>query len=105
MNARQFDVFSNPYPDSVSSHPYFIVLQTDALEHLNTRLVAPLVAPKLLPLFERLMPEVGVEGSRYVIDFTNIGAIPTRMLQKPVANLEAERDRFIGAIDLVFTGV
>jgi len=40
MNARQFDVFSNPYPDSVGSHPYFIVLQADALEHLNTRLVA-----------------------------------------------------------------
>ena len=105
MNARQFDVFSNPYPDSVGSHPYFIVLQADALEQLNTRLVAPLIAPKHLPLFDRLMPEVAVEGSRYVIDVTNIGAIPTRILQKRVVNLEAERYRLIGVIDLVFTGI
>src|SRR5256885_1058829 len=105
MTARQFDVFSNPDPDSVSSHPYFIVLQADALEHLNTRLVAPLIAPKQLPLFHRLMPEVAVKDSRYVIDVTNIGVLPTRILQKPVVNLEAERYRLIGALDLVFTGI
>jgi toxin CcdB len=105
VSARQFDVFANSDPESADSHPYFIVLQHNALSHLNTRLVAPLVAPRRLPLFEKLMPEATVEGARYVIDVTNIAAIPTRFLEKAVANLEPEHYHIVRAIDLVFTGI
>lgn len=104
-NPRQFDVFKNPDPASVSSHPYLVVLQSDELAELNTRIVAPLIAPRKLPLFERLMPEVVISNSSYVIDVTNIGVIPSNELSKPVANLESERYRIVAAIDLVFTGI
>ena len=105
MTAKQFDVFVNPDPEFSETHPYFIVLQHDLLGHLNTRVVAPLVAPKAIQFFERLMPDVSVEGSRYVVDVTNIGVIPARMLQERVANLEDRRYDIVRAIDLVFTGV
>ena len=105
MSARQFDVFANPDPESAETHPYFVVLQHDALSDLNTRLVAPLVKPKRLPFFDRLMPAVNVKGSRYVLDVTNIGAIPAPLLEKAVANLEAARYDIVAALDLVFTGI
>jgi toxin CcdB len=105
MRAHQFDVFPNPDSANSESHPYFMVLQTNSLEHLNTRVVAPLIPPKTLPFFERLMPEVSVEGSRFVLDITNIGVLPVRLLHTAVVNLEADRYRIISAIDLVFTGI
>src|SRR5215475_9332190 len=105
MSAAQFDVFPNPDPEFADSHPYFVVLQANALGHLKTRLIAPLIAPKRLALFARLMPEVTVGASRYVIDVTNIGAIPTSLLKSSITNLEEQRYQIIGALDLVFTGI
>ena len=101
----QFDVFPNPDPEYSESHPYFIVLQHDTLDGLNIRIVAPLIAPKAIRFFERLMPEVTIEGASYVIDMTNIGVWPARMLQQPIANLESRRYDIIRAIDIVFTGI
>jgi len=105
MAANQFDVFVNPDPEFAEFHPYFVVLQHDVLGRLNTRIVAPLSAPKTIPFLERLMPEVTVNGSRYVVDMTNIGVIPVGALQDRVANLEDRRYDIVRAIDLVFTGI
>jgi len=103
--SAQFDVFSNPDSETSESHPYFIVLQVRQLAHLNTRIVAPLIVPKIIPGFERLTPIVSVRGSRYMIDVTNIGVVPTKLTLQPIANLEAERYRIVAALDLVFTGI
>lgn len=105
MSARQFDVFPNPDPESAAAYPYFLVLQHDVLRDLNTRLVAPLIPPKRLPDFDRLMPAIAVKGSRYVLDVTGIGEVPTRILENPVANFEEARYEIISALDLVFTGI
>jgi mRNA-degrading endonuclease toxin of MazEF toxin-antitoxin module len=105
MSAKQFDVFANPDAASSKTHPYLIVLQSDQLRDLNTRVVAPLVSPKSIPFFERLMPGVEVNGEHYVIDPTNIGAVHDRILKKRVTNLEPERYRILGAVDMVFAGV
>jgi len=105
MTANQFDVFANPDPGSAKSHPHFIVLQSDQLAQLNTRVVAPLVLPRSIQFFERIMPLVEVEGDSYVIDPTNLGVVRESILSNAVANLEAERYRILGAIDLLFTGI
>ena len=104
MTGLQFDVCANPDPASSEAHPYLVVLQTNGLVDLNTRVVAPLIPPKRIPFFERLMPEVVVKGTRYVIDITNIGVVPTRELPGAIMNIESHRDRIVAAIDLVFTG-
>jgi len=103
--ARQFDVYPNPDPETREFHPYLIVLQSDALGHIATRVVAPLVSPKRIQFFERLLPEVTVEGKKYVVATPDLGAIPTMELKSPVANLEQQRDRIIASIDLLFTGI
>ena len=105
MAANQFDVFVNPDPEFSEHHPYFVVLQHDALSRLNTRIVAPLSAPKTIPFLERVMPEVTVKGSRYVLDMTNIGVIPVGVLQERVANLEEQRYDIVRGIDLAFSGI
>jgi len=101
----QFDVFENPDPESAAAHPYFLILQADRLKELNTRIVAPLVAPKTLPGFERLMPVVSVKNKNLVVDVANVGVFPLKLIPKPIANLETERYRIVGAIDLIFTGI
>jgi toxin CcdB len=101
----QFDVFENPDPENAEAHPYFLILQADRLKELNTRIVAPLIAPKTLPGFERLMPVVSVENRNFVVDVTNVGVFPLKLIPKPIVNLETERYRIIGAIDLIFSGI
>ena len=105
MVANQYDVFANPDPETAESHPYFVVLQHAVLSRLNTRIVAPLITPRSIPFLERLMPEVTVQGSRYVVDMTNVGVMPTREIGPAVANLESHRYVIVGALDLVFTGI
>src|ERR1700719_915581 len=102
---RQFDVYPNTDPETGDTHPYLIVLQSDALGHIGSRVVAPLVSRKKIQFFERLLPEVNVDGARYVIAIPDLGAIPTGELTSPIANLEQERYRIIAAIDLLFAGV
>jgi toxin CcdB len=101
----QLDVFRNPDPASATTHPYLIVLQSDVLSDLNTRIVAPLVSPRKIPLFEKLMPLVQVERRQYVIDVMNLGVIPVRELAAYVTNLASEYERMVQAVDLLFTGV
>jgi toxin CcdB len=105
VSVRQFDVFANSDPRSRNSRPYFIVLQSDQLDQFDTRIVAPLVAPSKILNFERLMPEFEISGKIFVLLPQQLGAYPVRAMKRVVANLEAERYRLIGALDLLFTGI
>ncbi len=102
---RQLDVCPNPELETRDSYPYIVVLQSDALRHIATRVVAPLGAPRKIQFLERLLPEVTVKGTRYVIAIPELGAVPLSELKAPIANLESHRDRIVAALDLVFTGI
>jgi toxin CcdB len=101
----QFEVYKNPSAASAKSVPYVVVIQSDELRHLNTRLVAPLIAPKSMKFFPRLMPEVVVRNEKLVVDVTNLAALPVKLLDRRIGELSSHRDRIIQALDLVFTGV
>ncbi|HEY3778534.1 MAG TPA: CcdB family protein [Rhizomicrobium sp.] len=105
VSVAQFDVFPNPSERTRKSRPFFVVLQSDQLRQLDTRIVAPLVAPAKIRHFEHLMPEVSVRSRAYVILVQELGAFPVRLAPRVVANLESERDRIISALDLLFTGI
>jgi len=102
---RQFDVCPNPELETRESYPYVIVLQSDALRHFASRVVAPLVAPRKILFLERLLPEVMVKNTRYVIAMPELGIVPVTELTTAVVNLESQRDRIIAALDLLFTGI
>lgn len=102
---RQFDVYANPNPETSTEHPYLVVLQSDAVSVIDTRVVAPLVSPRQVHFLGRLLPEVTVLGRKFVIAVPDLAAVPVQSLGVAVANLEGHRYDIVGAVDLVFTGV
>ena len=100
---RQFDVYRTPLRGK-EQRPFVVVLQSHRIE-TQTRVCAPLVAENFIHDAGRLTPGFTIDGQRCHLDPTDLAAIPIRLLRAPITNLEAERDRFIAAIDLVFTGI
>jgi toxin CcdB len=103
----QFDVYANPTAASRDGYPYLVVLQSDQLDHLSTRLVMPLQrlerAPGDLP--RRLAQMVLIDGEPLHPAAHQCAAMPARLLRRPVASLAAEQSVLRDAIDAVISGV
>lgn len=102
----RFDVFHNSGVH-VATTPYLLDVQSDLLQGLDTRVVAPLRLRESLPgvqLPGNLMPMFVVEGRECVMETSKLAAIPGRLLRAPVVNL-SERQLDIGsALDFLFHG-
>ena len=103
----QWDVFLNPSPRQRAEVPYLVVLQSDLLEVLVTRLVVPLARP--LPgrssLPQPLSPLFVVDGEALVLLPQEAGPIAARLLKDPAASLRDESHRIIDALDAVISGL
>ncbi len=95
----QFAVYRNP------DGGYLLVVQADLLNHLNTRMVVPLLpvseAPKpagtLNPVFQ-------INEATYVMVTQFMAAVPVSILKEVVGSLEAHRYEIVSAIDLLMQG-
>lgn len=103
----QWDVFVNPSPRMREQIPYLVVLQSDLLAALGTRLVAPLArnAPASPGMPVRLMPQVQVGGEGLVLLPHEAAPIDARSLRQPVDSLRTQAHRIIDALDTVVSGV
>jgi hypothetical protein len=101
---RQFDVVASPLRRGTEERPYIVIVQCDRVQTLS-RICAPLVAARFLRPQDRLNPPFTVQGLPCYFHPIELITLPVRALQNPVANLEADRDRIIAALDLVFTGI
>jgi toxin CcdB len=103
----QFDVYANPTVASREGYPYLVVLQSDQLDQLSTRLVMPLQrlerAPGDMP--RRLAQWVSIKGESLHPAAHQCAAMPARLLRKPVASLAAEQGTLRDALDAVISGV
>ncbi len=103
----QWDVIPNPAASSRDRIPYLVVLQSDLLEQLPTRLVAPLsrseVAAAVMP--QRMAPAFRIRGERLVLKAHEAGIVPARALRPPVHNLREESHRLVDALDAVISGI
>lgn len=103
----QWDVYPNPAPASRERIPYLVVLQSDLLDGLPTRLVAPLsrssVGADELP--RRLAPVVTVAGESLVVKAHEVGVVPARALGAAVTSLRGDSHRLVDAIDAVISGI
>jgi len=102
---RQLDVVQNPLRAARGDKPYLVCVQHHALDHLNTRVMVPLVTSRLVSEASRLQPAIKFEEATLYFDPTEILTVPIRLMKSPIASLAAERDRIVAALDLVFTGV
>lgn len=102
----QWDVYPNPVAASRDRIPYLVVVQSDLLEGLPTRLVAPLSRstveqgwpPRLAPAFE-------VVGETLRLKAHETGVVLARSLRQPVASLRPDAHRIVDALDAVISGL
>jgi toxin CcdB len=85
--------------------PYVVVVQSDVLASLNTRVVVPLALATEISSIPRLHPRFEIEGRAVCFFPTDIAVFPSEPLRSPVTNLSASRDAIIAALDIVFTGI
>ena len=102
----QFDVYRNPNPNGRSAAPYVVALQSDLLEQLPSRWVAPLKPSKSISQrLDGLMPEVEVEGKKFTVFMYESGAVPTQTLGSRISSLEDRRFELIRAVDILISGI
>ncbi|PVA05559.1 CcdB family protein [Thalassorhabdomicrobium marinisediminis] len=96
----RFDVFPNP-----EGPGYLLDVQSDLLDGLNTRVVAPLMPRAHAPEpAKRLNPEFEVEGAAVVMVTQFIAAVPAAILGQPVARLDTASDTITNALDMLTQG-
>jgi hypothetical protein len=101
----QFDVFRHPGRDRAKDRPYVLIVQTRFLDHMKTRVCAPLVVAGAFLKQTRLNPTLRVEDTDVFLSPTELATLPVQVLGTPITNLESDRDRIVAALDLVFTGI
>jgi toxin CcdB len=103
----QWDVYANPVARAREEIPYLVMLQSDLLSALPTRLMAPLSRStvSLLGLPLRLAPRFEVAGEVLVLKPHESGILFTRALGTPVASLRAQSQLLVDALDAVVSGV
>lgn len=102
----QFDVYANPSRSAAKGIPYVVVVQSDLLDGLATRLTIPLatvVFAGRVP--EKLCPTLVIDGVRLHALAHYAAPLPALRLRRPVANVAAHASTLIAALDVVLSGV
>ncbi len=96
----RFDVFQNE-----GGIGYLMDVQSDILNGLNTRVVAPLLPKLSAPSpAQRLNPVFEVEGQEVLMATQFIAAIPERELRVCVGSLAGQQHEISTALDMLFLG-
>ena len=100
----QFDLYLPARPARVA---YFLDLQTDFLESLNTVIVAPLVAEEHAKIkgHRSLSTRIIVQGNPYLLEAVHLAAIERKTLGPKVGSLADQRYDILAALDFIFTGI
>lgn len=96
----RFSVYRNP-----GGEGYLLDVQANILDHLNTRVVVPLLPMSAAPQSAAtLNPVFSVAGQSVVMVTQFLAAVPMSLLKLPESNLESFRDEITAAMDLLFQG-
>lgn len=102
----QFTAYANDNAASRKRVPYLLDLQSDLIDGLGSRLVAPLIrTDRAMPIIDRLMPTLVVDGEPVVMDTAQIASVPQRVIGKQVDDLSADRAVILAALDLLISGI
>ncbi|HVQ09125.1 MAG TPA: CcdB family protein [Allosphingosinicella sp.] len=83
---------------------YLLDCQADVLNHLDTRVVAPLLPAAGLPVATRLNPIFEVGAAEVVMSTQLIFAIPVQHLDRRIASLSDHHTEIMNALDMLLTG-
>ncbi|MBQ0821563.1 CcdB family protein [Microvirga sp. HBU67558] len=96
----QFDV----YAGIGRSNRLVVDLQSDILDPLATRIVAPLFQRDEAPILTDLTPQVRLDGQDLVVMIPLLASVPVRELQRPVGSIASDQDAVKRALDVLFLG-
>ena len=104
---NQFSLYKNENKSSKKAYPYFVDVQSDLVDSLNSRVVIPLSlseetnntnAKGLCPIFD-------IKDKDYILLTHQLTSVPVSLLKKESGTLESFRYEILGAIDILFTGI
>ena len=96
----RFSVYRNP-----DATGFLLDVQANILDHLNTRLVVPLLPLSTAPTpAKTLNPVFDFAGASVVMVTQFMAAVPASLLKSPESSLEANRNEITAALDLLFQG-
>ena len=102
----QFDLYTNPSKETSGAVPFLLDLQSDLLDPLATRVVAPLFrAESAGPPARTLMPRFEIDGREVVMSTPELAGVSRGQLGSRVGSLAHRRDDIIAALDMLFTGI
>jgi toxin CcdB len=103
----QFGVYRNLDPTGKSRFPFLLDIQNDLHADLETRVVVPLVPAEATKgrLVRTLTPVFEIEGRQFVMRTPQLAGVAKKQLGTKVADLSAQRDEIVGALDLLIVGI
>ena len=102
----QFDVYTNPSHSAAQGIPYVVVVQSDLLDALATRMTIPLASVTFADKApEKLCPSITIKGEQLRALAHYAAPLPTRSLRQVVANVAPQASILIAAMDVVIAGV
>ena len=102
----QYDVFPNPSSSAANGITHVVVIQSDLLDGLATRLSIPLAELDMaVKVPTALCPVIVVNGKRLHALAHYAAPLPARLLKRPVANVAAQATALVSAMDAVLSGL
>ncbi len=103
----QYFLYKNQNRNSKKIYPYFVNVESDLLDELNSRVVIPLSPHKILNQTNasKLCPIIVIEEGSFVLLTHQMTTVPKSILKKELASLEKYRYEILGAIDILLTGI
>ena len=103
----QFSVYRNKNASTKARFPLLVDLQSDLLEPLATRVVAPLAlaASARSRKMETLTPILTVEGKDYLMITPQLAGVAVRELGASVADVSDQRAVIVAALDFLISGI
>lgn len=102
----QYDVYPNPSHSAQQGVPMVVVVQSDLLESLSTRLVIPLATAEFADSTpEQLCPRITVQGQGLRALAHLAAPLPARQLKKQIDNIALQANVLVAALDMVLSGV
>ncbi len=102
----QYDVFINPSSSTAGGIPFVVVIQSDLLDALSTRLTMPLAALEFAgKVPTALCPVITVNGQHLHALAHYAAPLPAKVLLRPVDNVAAQASALVAAMDAVLSGI
>jgi len=103
----QFTIYENENEHSRNTYPYFIAVQNELLDSLNSRMVIPLAQSQTIgqAVISKLCPKIMIAEKEYIFLTHQMTNVPISALNAPISDINIDRDELFSALDFLITGI